>query len=68
MLYCQVRFNPYTWASTMADSVGKDLFAACGDLGLPVGFMTFKGLTKHADDIEALMQSSPSTLVVIDHW
>ncbi|CAE7718404.1 ligI [Symbiodinium pilosum] len=30
--------------------------------------MPFKGLSKHVEDIEALMKSSPETQVIIDHW
>lgn len=73
------RFNPYLWpasaagggggvAATMADATGRALFARCGELGLAVGFMAFKGLARHAAEIEALMRESPKTLTIIDHW
>ena len=55
-------------AATMADATGRALFARCGELGLAVGFMAFKGLAKHAAEIEALMRESPKTLTIIDHW
>lgn len=60
-LWVGVRFNPYTWEGSMADTTGHALFAAAGQLGLPVGFMTFKGLEQHAEDICSLMDASPST-------
>jgi predicted TIM-barrel fold metal-dependent hydrolase len=64
-----VRFNPYKWTdAAMADDVGQKLFMAAGELGLPVGFMPFKGLRTHIDAIETLMKNSPSTAVIIDHW
>ncbi|CAJ1421495.1 unnamed protein product [Effrenium voratum] len=63
-----VRFNPYKWSGTMADDVGKALFRRAGELKLPVGFMPFKGLSQHVADIEALMEHSPETQVIIDHW
>mmetsp|Transcript_99028 Transcript_99028/g.288826 ORF Transcript_99028/g.288826 Transcript_99028/m.288826 type:complete len:367 (-) Transcript_99028:124-1224(-) len=67
-----VRFNPYKWPESssdgMADAVGKAMFAEAGRLGLVVGFMPFKGLSRHMVEIEALLESSPSTKVLIDHW
>ncbi|CAK0835588.1 unnamed protein product [Prorocentrum cordatum] len=67
-----IRFNPYLWPASaeggMADSTGKAMFAAAGDLGLVIGFMAFKGLKLHVADIEALLQDSPKTKVIIDHW
>ena len=47
---------------------GARLFAQCGALGLPVGFMCFKGLSKHAEDIRSLLRLHPTTRVIIDHW
>lgn len=67
-----VRFNPYKWPEGsphgMADDVGVALFRKAGELGLPVGFMPFKGLSRHIKEIEALLASSPTTKVIIDHW
>ena len=66
-----VRFNPYLWpveSGGMANATGRALFAEAGRLGLTVGFMTFKGLLPLADDIEALLDSSPGTPAVLDHW
>ncbi|CAK9030001.1 2-pyrone-4, partial [Durusdinium trenchii] len=65
-----VRFNPYKWpeGQGMSDDVGRELFRTAGDLGLPVGVMPFKGLSQHADDLEALLKSNERTQVIIDHW
>eukprot|EP00913_Durusdinium_trenchii_P023017 g21612.t1 len=52
----------------MSDDVGRELFRTAGDLGLPVGVMPFKGLSQHADDLEALLKSNERTQVIIDHW
>ena len=72
-----VRFNPALWpkrqeeaetTEMMSDARGARLFAQCGALGMPVGFMCFKGLSMHAHDIRALLMQHPETRVVIDHW
>jgi predicted TIM-barrel fold metal-dependent hydrolase len=67
-----LRFNPYLWPEDrdggMADATGHAMFAEAGRLGLVVGFMTFKGLSRHVGEIEALLQKSPQTQVIIDHW
>jgi predicted TIM-barrel fold metal-dependent hydrolase len=44
------------------------MYAAAGELGLPVCFMPFKGLLKHIDEIEALARAYPRTASVIDHF
>ncbi len=66
-----VRFNPYLpeWnGAKMSDAAGQKLFSQCGELGLPVGFMCFQGLGKHAEEITSLLEASPSTVVVVDHF
>ena len=66
-----MRFNPYLWtegSGGMSNATGRALFAEAGRLGLAVGFMTFKGLLPLAGDIEALLDSSPGTAAVLDHW
>jgi len=67
-----LRFNPYLWPEDsdggMADATGHAMFAEAGRLGLVVGFMTFKGLSRHVGEIEALLQKSPQTQTIIDHW
>eukprot|EP00192_Tetraselmis_astigmatica_P010935 CAMPEP_0117685128 /NCGR_PEP_ID=MMETSP0804-20121206/21550_1 /TAXON_ID=1074897 /ORGANISM="Tetraselmis astigmatica, Strain CCMP880" /LENGTH=344 /DNA_ID=CAMNT_0005496331 /DNA_START=71 /DNA_END=1105 /DNA_ORIENTATION=+ len=68
--YRAVRFNPYLWPEgrTMSDNVGCALFKRAGELGLPVGIMTFKGLLNHIDDIEKLCQAYPQTKTILDHF
>lgn len=39
-----------------------------GTLEMPVGIMCFKGLPLHYTDIVALLEHSPSTDVIIDHF
>ena len=72
-----VRFNPTLWpkqqkgvetVERMSAERGARLFAQCGALGMPVGFMCFTGLAYHAEDIRALLTNHPETKVVIDHW
>ncbi|CAN1152597.1 4-sulfomuconolactone hydrolase [Linum perenne] len=67
--YRAVRFNPYLWPSgeKMTNEVGKLLFRRAGELGVPVGFMCFKGLNLHILEIEQLCTEFPSTPVLIDH-
>ncbi|KAH7281341.1 hypothetical protein KP509_36G042300 [Ceratopteris richardii] len=67
--YQAVRFNPYLWPSNqkMTNAVGKALFAKAGELGILVGFMCFKGLLQHIEDIEQLCGEFPRTRVLIDH-
>lgn len=67
-----LRFNPYKWPEDskegMADEVGVAMFRKAGELGLVVGFMPFKGLSRHVGEIEALLKAAPETKVIIDHW
>mmetsp|Transcript_10425 Transcript_10425/g.23622 ORF Transcript_10425/g.23622 Transcript_10425/m.23622 type:complete len:385 (-) Transcript_10425:206-1360(-) len=67
-----VRFNPYKWPTDsevgMADATGVAMFKKAAELRLVVGFMPFQGLSKHTKEIEALLQESPDTQVIIDHW
>eukprot|EP00250_Pteridium_aquilinum_P024885 c2975_g1_i1 orf=457-1545(-) len=67
--YRAVRFNPYLWQSNqkMTNDVGKALFVKAGQLGIPVGFMCFKGILLHIEDIEQLCSEFPATRVLIDH-
>lgn len=44
------------------------MYAKAGELGLPVGHMPFKGLLRHIDDIETLLQQYPATTAIIDHF
>ena len=63
-----VRFNPYLWPHEMCDAVGSAIFQECGALGLPVGVMAFNGLLPLAPSLKKLMQLSPATTVVLDHF
>ncbi|KAG8639946.1 hypothetical protein MANES_13G007900v8 [Manihot esculenta] len=67
--YRAVRFNPYLWPfdQKMTNNVGKALFSKAGELGVPVGFMCFKGLDLHIAEILELCTEFPSTVVLIDH-
>lgn len=67
--YRAVRFNPYLWPSDqkMTNTVGKAMFAKAGQLGIPVGFMCFKGLLLHIAEIEELCSEFTGTTVLIDH-
>lgn len=68
--YRAVRFNPYLWPAgeNMTNKVGKAMFSRAGELGAVVGFMCFKGLMLHIDDIEELCLEFPATAVMIDHF
>lgn len=68
--YRAVRFNPYLWPSDqkMTNAVGKAMFAKAGQLGVPVGFMCFKGLLLHIAEIEELCSEYPATTVMMDHF
>jgi predicted TIM-barrel fold metal-dependent hydrolase len=70
-----VRFNPYLWEKTgdqkwapMSTEAGLAVYKRCGELGMPVGVMCFQGLSLHYDDILQLLQTSPSTVMVLDHF
>ena len=65
-----VRFNPYLWpeGELMTNQTGREMYAAAGELGLPVSHMPFKGLLRHIDEIEALATDCPRTVAIIDHF
>ena len=65
-----VRYNPYLWTEDVRMSscrAGLAVYKRCGELGIPVGIMCFKGLDLHYGDIIALLQSSPNTVCILDH-
>eukprot|EP01083_Nonionella_stella_P246192 855048_1 len=67
-----VRFNPYLWPNdkkSMSEDSGCGLavYKRCGELKVPVGVMTFKGLGLHMDDISSLIDKSPETILILDH-
>mmetsp|Transcript_36638 Transcript_36638/g.93659 ORF Transcript_36638/g.93659 Transcript_36638/m.93659 type:complete len:354 (+) Transcript_36638:95-1156(+) len=68
--YRAARFNPYLWPEGrgMADEVGMAMYKRAGELGVPVGIMTFKGLLNHIDDIRQLCDASPQTTLMMDHF
>ena len=64
-----VRFNPGLFPDGKMDNeVGRALYARAGELGMPVGVMTFGGLRPHLECIRRLLNSSPSTKLVLDHF
>lgn len=70
-----VRFNPYLWPKSesggwdsMANGAGLAVYKRCGELNMPVGIMCFQGLHLHFNDILALLESSPKTKVILDHF
>jgi predicted TIM-barrel fold metal-dependent hydrolase len=47
---------------------GLAVYKRCAELQMPVGVMCFKGLGLHYDDIVKLIESSPDTTLVLDHF
>jgi len=78
--YCGVRFNPYLFEpKDENDETEKRLvmsrseaamavYKRCADLHAPVGVMCFKGLDLHFDDIVAMLEASPKTNMILDHF
>jgi predicted TIM-barrel fold metal-dependent hydrolase len=77
--FVAVRFNPYLWPKVtdehgnntwmpMCEGVSMDVYRLCGSLSIPVGVMCFHGLDLHYDDIVQLLESSPSTIMILDHF
>lgn len=68
--YRAVRFNPYLWpdGERMTNDAGRAMYAKAGELGVPVGVMTFKGLLRHIDEITELATDLPKTVMLIDHF
>jgi predicted TIM-barrel fold metal-dependent hydrolase len=50
------------------DGSGLAVYKLCGELGPPVGIMCMQGFGLHAGDIEALVQASPGTALILDHY
>jgi predicted TIM-barrel fold metal-dependent hydrolase len=70
-----VRFNPYLWPEIgegkwklMSEGTGLKVYKRCGELNMPVGIMCFQGLSLHYDDIVRLVEHSPNTICVLDHF
>lgn len=68
--FVAVRFNPSLWPAgrRMSDNPSLAVYKRCGVLGVPVGIMCFNGLHLHFDDICKLIQESPNTPLIIDHF
>lgn len=72
-----VRFNPYLWPkrdeggwipmSTLGGA-GVAVYQRCAELQMPVGVMCFQGLQLHYDDILSLLELSPKTTLILDHF
>jgi len=69
-----VRFNPYLWENNgdsnlyMSKGTGLEVYKRCGELNIPVGIMCFKGIDLHYDDIVDLLEKSPKTTLILDHF
>lgn len=70
-----VRFNPYLWPKNgeqqwepMSEGAGLAVYKRCGELQLPVGVMCFQGLSLHYTDIVRLLEASPLTPMILDHF
>ncbi|KAG7347017.1 amidohydrolase 2 [Nitzschia inconspicua] len=74
-----VRFNPYLWPKlsdgrdgwtpmSTPGGAGEAVYQRCAELHMPVGIMCFQGLHLHYDDIIQLLQSSPKTTLILDHF
>jgi len=70
-----VRYNPYLWPKKgdnswqqMSQGTGLQVYRECGKLQLPVGVMCFQGLGLHFDDIVTLLNESPDTVLILDHF
>jgi predicted TIM-barrel fold metal-dependent hydrolase len=74
------RFNPYLWPlqnndeptswtymSTKGGS-GLAVYRRCGELNMPVAVMCFQGLQLHYEDIVQLLEASPKTTLILDHF
>mmetsp|Transcript_26709 Transcript_26709/g.29930 ORF Transcript_26709/g.29930 Transcript_26709/m.29930 type:complete len:429 (+) Transcript_26709:130-1416(+) len=79
-----VRYNPYLWPMNENENnsgmnnipmstphnggAGLAVYQRCGELNMPVGVMCFKGLGLHLDDIQKLLNHSPNTIMILDHF
>ena len=67
-----VRFNPYLWPEghlmSEKGGCGEAVLKRCAELKMPVGIMVFKGLEHHFEDICSLIELSPETTIILDHF
>lgn len=59
--------SSWTPMSTLGGS-GLAVYERCAELNMPVGIMCFQGLQLHYDDIIQLLESSPKTNMILDHF
>jgi len=52
----------------MSEGAGLAVYKRCAELHMPVGIMCFQGLDLHYDDILQLLEQSPDTTLILDHF
>ena len=82
-LFHAVRFNPYLWPSNtsgsddndtsdddrgMANAEGLEMYRKAGELNLPVGVMCFNGILPLEKQLITLLETSPKTIMILDHF
>lgn len=65
--YVAVRVNPnlFPLGAALDAPLGRALFAAAGELGMPVGFLINP---EHFGAVDALCEAYPETVAIIDHF
>jgi predicted TIM-barrel fold metal-dependent hydrolase len=66
-----IRFNAALWdanSSTLLDDTARALYKECGELGMPVGLLCMRGIQHYMEDICSLLEESPSTKLIVDHF
>jgi predicted TIM-barrel fold metal-dependent hydrolase len=59
--------NTVQWGP-MSKGVSLKVYQRCATLHIPVGIMCFQGLHLHFDDIIQLLEQSPDTIMILDHF
>jgi predicted TIM-barrel fold metal-dependent hydrolase len=52
----------------MSEGTSLQVYQRCASLHIPVGIMCFQGLQYHYHDIQQLLESSPQTIMILDHF
>jgi predicted TIM-barrel fold metal-dependent hydrolase len=52
----------------MSEGTSLKVYQRCASLHIPVGIMCFQGLQYHYHDIVQLLQKSPETIMILDHF
>jgi predicted TIM-barrel fold metal-dependent hydrolase len=52
----------------MSEGAGLKIYQRCASLHIPVGIMCFQGLHLHYNDILQLLEASPQTIMILDHF